>query len=325
MPPAIEHHEALLHGRRIAWLEVPAATKEAEAANPIVLLHGITMSPERWGPVLAPLSQHGRVIAPALPGHGRSSMARGDYSVPGLALAVRDLLLLLGVERATVIGHSLGGGVAMQLGYVLPDLVGRQVLVCAGGLGKSLSIYLRLVTLPGMDLAMPIAINRYTRRAFAGAASASQLVGAHAAAEVFDGLARLAHPPARRAFHAILGTNVGPEGQRVTARNKLALASDLPTMIVWGARDAIIPVHHAHRAHESLPGSRLEVFAKGGHFPYLDDPDRFVGLVANFLATTEPSTASLSDYPMQLRVQFEEDEAVAAAASAARRGLHAVS
>lgn len=320
MPAVIEQHEVLLHGRRIAWLEVAPANDKAAAANPIVLLHGITMSPERWGPVLAQLAEHGRVIAPALPGHGRSSMARGDYSGSGIALAVRDLLLMLGVERATLIGHSLGGGIAMQLGYVLPDLVGRQVLVCAGGLGKSLSIYLRVVTLPGMDLAIPLVINKYTRRGFSAAAWVAQFAGAHASGEVLDGLSRLAHPPARRAFHAILGTNVGPEGQRVTAGDKLSMAGDIPTMIVWGARDAIIPVHHAHRAHESLPGSRLEVFAKGGHFPFLDDPTRFVDLIEDFLATTEASTGSLADFPAALREQREM-----AQVAAPSTGLHAVS
>lgn len=288
MPPVVEHREVILHDRRMAWLE-------AGEGEPIVLLHGVTMSPERWGPLLPRLAAHGRVIAPALPGHGRSSKARGDYSVSGIALAVRDLLMMLDVERATVIGHSLGGGITMQLAYVMPELVGRQILVCSGGLGRDLSPYLRLVTLPGASLGMPLVLNRFTRRLFSLGSTAAQLAGAHAAAEVFEGLTRLAHPPSRRAFHAIMGSSVGPEGQRVTAGRRLELAAVVPSMVMWGARDAIIPVSHAKVAHESLPGSRLEVFENAGHFPFLDDPDRFEQVVLGFMRDTEPASQSLAD------------------------------
>jgi hypothetical protein len=87
----------------------------------------------------------------------------------------------------------------------------------------------------------------------------------------------------------------------VSAADKLYLASDLPTLIVWGERDPLIPVRHAHEAHERIPGSRLAIFPRTGHFPYRDDPQRFASVLLDFVQTTEPMAADEQRWRNRLR------------------------
>jgi pimeloyl-ACP methyl ester carboxylesterase len=274
-----------LHGREVGYL--------AGGEGPVLLLiHGIAGSCENWRDVLEPLARHHTVIAPDLPGHGMSAGGPGDYSVGNLATGLRDLMMLLGHERVTLVGHSLGGGVAMQFAYLFPEMVERLVLVSSGGLGPEVSPVLRAAALPGADLfiAATAGVGQRVGGLLGRGLSAIGMRPAPDLAEVARGYASLAEPRRRKAFLATLRAVVGTEGQRVSASDRLYLAEEVPVLLVWGARDPIIPVAHAEDAHSTLPGSRLEVFEEAGHLPQLEAPGRFIAVLERFIAETEPAS-----------------------------------
>ena len=278
--------EATLHGHRMVYLEA------GDPGLPVLLLiHGITSSSATWVPVIPALAQHAHVIAPDLLGHGESDKPSTDYSLGAFANGLRDLLEQLGHERVTIVGHSLGGGVAMQFAYQFSEYCQRVVLVDSGGLGREVSLALRAATLPGVEFALPVIANRRVRDA---GVVVARLFGAFpvrlrpSVAEVARGYGTLAESPARSAFVQSLRSVVGPGGQRVNASNRFYLGEGRPTLIVWGALDTVIPVAHADAAHAAIPGSRLEIFEQSGHFPHMDEPDRFADLLSHFLNSTEP-------------------------------------
>lgn len=270
-----------------------------DPAHPVVLLiHGITSSSATWIPVIPALAEHAYVIAPDLLGHGDSDKPQADYSLGALASGLRDLLELLGHSRATVVGHSLGGGVAMQFAYQYHDYCERTVLVSSGGLGREVSLALRAATLPGAELILPVIAHPYVRDAGVAMSKAFQRLPIRvrpSVAEAARGYASLADSPTRTAFVDTLRSVVGPGGQRVSASNLLYLAEGRPTLIVWGALDTIIPVAHAYSAHEAIPGSRLEIFEQSRHFPHQDEPVRFANLLLEFLRTSEPTSFDKAD------------------------------
>src|SRR3954463_1084886 len=133
-----------LHGHRAEYREIGDGP-------PVVLIHGMINSSRHWEAVARQLSRRHRVIAPDLIGHGDSATPRGDYSLGAHAAAIRDLLTVLGVERASIVGHSLGGGVAMQFFYQFPQRTERLALVSSGGLGREVSPLLRTAALPGVQ------------------------------------------------------------------------------------------------------------------------------------------------------------------------------
>lgn len=254
----------------------------------LLLLHGLLGSGASFGPALDELARTHRVIAPDLLGHGASEKPSGDYSLGSLATLVRDLVVVLGVESATVVGHSLGGGVAMQLAYQFPAVVERLVLVDSGGLGRAVSPALRAVALPGAEWVIPAVFNPYAARAAARLARPFQRFTPPALGQVVAGLATLADSEARAAFVQTARSVIDVRGQRVSATDRLYLAAAMPLLLVWGGRDPVIPVAHAHALAEQLPGSRLVVFEGAGHFPQVEEPTRFAGVVAEFVATTTP-------------------------------------
>src|ERR671931_2935534 len=128
--------ETEIHGQRVGY-------RMAGEGPLVVLIHGITSRSDVWLEVMEDLTQDHTVVAPDLIGHGRSAKPRGDYSLGAYASGIRDLMLALGFERATFVGHSLGGGVGMQLAYQFPDRTERLVLVSSGGLGREVSFVLR--------------------------------------------------------------------------------------------------------------------------------------------------------------------------------------
>lgn len=276
-----------LHGHRIAY---------REAGDPqlptLLLIHGITSSSHTWDPVIPSLSEHAHVLAPDLLGHGGSDKPAADYSLGALASIVRDLLEHLGLERVTVVGHSLGGGVAMQFAYQYYEFCERIVLVDSGGLGREVSWALRAAALPGAELVLPVIAHPKIRDA---GAAVGRFLGRlplrprPSVAEVGRGYASLAEGPARTAFVHTLRSVVDPGGQRVSASDKFYLVQGRPTLIVWGALDTVIPVAHAYSAHEQIPGSSLEIFEQSRHFPHMDEPERFSRVVREFLDSTQPA------------------------------------
>jgi len=301
-----------LHGHRVAYRAA------GESGPVIVLVHGITSNSLTWAPVLRLLGRAHQVVAPDLFGHGSSAKPRGDYSLGAYASGIRDLLGALGHERATVVGHSLGGGVAMQLSYQFPDLAERLVLVGSGGLGREVSPLLRAASLPGSELVLGLLT---ARRLLGLGVATSRLLGRIGLSvgtdvrEVAQGHASLADAQARQAFLSTLRAIVDVGGQRVDARDRLYLASALPSLIVWGQRDPIIPVAHGRGAHELIQGSRLEVFADAGHYPHMDDPHRFAELLTNFIAETRPAEISQERWRTLLRGGAEEARRSAAGSS----------
>ena len=244
------------------------------------------------------------VIAPDLLGHGESAKPRGDYSLGAHACGIRDLLAALGHDRVSMVGHSLGGGIAMQFAYQFPERAQRLALVDAGGLGPEVSIVLRAATLPGSEVVLPVLAHDWVRRAGTSVGSLLGRVGVPVSPGIvaaLQGYASLGDAATREAFVHTARSVLDVRGQRVDARDRLYLASDLPLLVVWGARDAIIPLHHGTALAAGLPDARLEVFERSGHFPHLTEPGRLAAVVADWVATTEPAALEPSSLTERLR------------------------
>ena len=300
MSTTLDHRSVRLHGREVAYV--------VGGEGPTVLLiHGIGGDWRTWEPVLDGLARQHRVVAVDLPGHGGSAKGAGDYSLGALASALRDLGGALGLERATVVGHSLGGGIAMQFAYQFPERCERLVLVSSGGLGPDVGLILRLATLPGSELFLSLTapVARSLINLVGGAGRALRIRPAADAEHYARAFAALADPDTRAAFLGTLRGVVGTRGQRVDARDRLYLAEHMPTLIVWGERDGVLPVDHGHAAQEAMPDSRLEIFQNAGHLPQLDDPQRFIAVFEDFMATTDPSTFSIERWAELLRSHAE--------------------
>ena len=298
--------QTVLHGHRVAY-----RTAGDPELPVLVLVHGLTGSSSTWEPVMAALSGQAHVIAPDLVGHGASDKPRGDYSLGAHAAGLRDLLEKLGHQSATLVGHSFGGGVALQFAYQFPDYTARLGLVASGGLGREVSWVLRAAALPGAEFVLPVIAHR--RIADAGATVAGLLRWAPvrpspSALEAARGYASLADLPARAAFVHTLRSVIEPGGQRVSAADRLYLGTGRPTLIVWGALDGVIPVSHAYAAHQAIPGSQLEVFEQARHFPHRDEPDRFARVLLDFLTTTEPALGDRAT--LRERLTLGEDSAI---------------
>jgi pimeloyl-ACP methyl ester carboxylesterase len=290
----MEVKRATLHGRTVIYTE-------AGSGPVLLLIHGMGGSSENWRAVIEPLALDHTVIVPNLPGHGGSSPG-GDYSVGGLAAGLRDLLLVLGQDRATLVGHSLGGGIAMQFAYQFPEILERLVLVSSGGLGPEVSPLLRAAALPGagpfIATTAPLvgALDARLRRAEIGGRPLSTDLS-----EVVHGYALLSDRQRRAAFLSTVRSVIGIGGQKVSAVDRLYLAEAVPVLIVWGARDHLVPAHHADHAHREIRGSRLEVFEDAGHLPQLEEPARFVEVLERFLAEADPAEFDIDDWQRRFR------------------------
>ena len=293
----VRQRVALIHGHRRAY-------RIGGSGPALLLIHGMADNSSTFEPIMEQLAENYTVIAPDLLGHGRSDRPRADYSLPAFTNAMRDLLLYLGIDRATLVGHSLGGGIAGQFTYQYPEVVERLVFVNTGGVTRSVSPVLRAAALPlsevairamGLPGAMPVAgaalnlLGRVPIKLFVDNAECVRV------------LAELPHSGTPRAFARTLRSVVDPMGQVVTMLDRSYLGAAVPALIVWGSADPIIPVEHAHLLHATLPTSRLEVFDGAGHFPFRSDPQRFVAVLTDFLATTEPAHLTRDDLQAALR------------------------
>jgi pimeloyl-ACP methyl ester carboxylesterase len=272
--------QMVLHGRTVAY-------RIGGCGPLLVLIHGITSNSATWDRVLPKLARRYTVLAPDLLGHGRSDKLRGDYSVGAHANTIRDLLDALRYRRATFVGHSLGGGVAMQLAYQYPERVERLVLVAPGGFGREVSLLLRAASIPGSGPVLALVAARPLVAVGALLADLLGRAGVHGTTDMEE-IARaysvLAEPAARRAFIHTLRAVVDHRGQRVSALDRAEVTKCFRSLIVWGERDRLVPVRHGERVHHLIPHTYLAVFKGAGHFPHRDDPDRFVKVVNEFLA-----------------------------------------
>lgn len=287
-----------LHGERVAYLDEGGGGAGDEV---IVLLHGIAGSSQTWHPVIRPLSRRYRVVAPDLLGHGNSAKPRSDYSLGALSVLVRDILDELGIERATIVGHSLGGGVAMQFVYQHPQYVQRLVLIASGGLGPDVGLLLRAATLPGAELVLPvIAAKRVVSPGHRVLAWLRRMgIESPRGEEMWSHYSSLSDGPTRQAFLRTLRSVVDHRGQAVCALNRLNARTDFPVMAIWGERDNIIPVEHGYAAKEIRPDVRLEVLAGVGHFPHAERPAEVAELIEDFIhaAAATQALTGVGDLP----------------------------
>ena len=275
----------VIHGYRRAY-------RMAGGGPALLLVHGISDHSGTWVHLLPELAKRYTVVAPDLLGHGGSDKPRADYAAGAYACGMRDLLTVLDIDRVTVVGHSLGGGVAMQFAYQFPERCERLVLVDSGGLGREVNVLLRAATLPGAELVLPLLAHARLIDGGRRVGGLLSRIGLHLTTdldEIARGHASLTDPETRSAFVHTLRTLIEPGGQRIDASDRLYLAHHIPLLLVWGERDRIIPVSHGRAAHAHVPNSRLEVFPAAGHFPQLEDPQRFVDVLKDFIDTSDPS------------------------------------
>jgi pimeloyl-ACP methyl ester carboxylesterase len=290
--PPFEAWEMELHGHRVMY-------RMAGSGPPVVLIHGMVNSSRHWEEVARRLATDYTVIAPDLIGHGDSATPRGDYSLGAHAAAIRDLLAVIGIERATIVGHSLGGGVAMQFFYQFPQRTERLALISSGGLGREVGPLLRGAALPGVTALLALGAHP---RVLSALWSAGQRMRDRGASKgvylqaIARALRPLEDPGARTAFVHTLRSVIDIHGQRVSARDRLYLLDRFPTLIVWGERDRTIPLDHGRETREAVPGARFETLPKAAHFPHLEDPEGLATVLRDWLETTEPARIEDADW-----------------------------
>ncbi len=294
---ARRQRQITIHGLTIAY--------HCAGSGPVVLmLHGMAGDSYTWDRVFPVLSRRFTVVAPDLLGHGNSATPATEYSLGAHTNILRDFLLALGHERATLVGHSYGGGVAMQLAYQFPGLCERIVLVGSGGLGPEVNRLLRVLALPGAEQLFPLLCSHKLCEIGRNLASWLGAAGLRVSPEIeqiWRSYESLSDAARRAAFFRTLRAVIDSRGQSISARDRFYLTAQVPMLIVWGSHDAIIPVEHAHQTHESLAGSRLDVFESAGHYPHCESPERFAAALSDFIDSTAEARNSQSNYMRLLR------------------------
>jgi len=277
-----------IHGYRRAYVKLGSGPA-------LLLLHGLGCDHRTWLPVIDALSRRYTVIAPDLLGHGESDKPRADYSVGGFANGMRDLLTVLGIDKATVVGHSFGGGVAMQFAYQFPERTERLVLVGSGGLGPEVSAAIRAITTTGFYQVMGLLTLPGVRHVGTAGLRALSRTGIKEFRD-FDEVAAIyasfQDPASRAAIRHVVRAVVDWQGQIVTMADRAYLTEEMPLCVIWGEDDRVIPASHARHAAEMAPAARIEIIPNAGHFPHKDHPHRFAKIVHEFIRTTRPATYS---------------------------------
>lgn len=264
------------------------AYSAAGSGPALLLIHGLGGTRQTWRHLIGPLARDYTVIAPDLPGHGQSDPPAGDYSLGAHACALRDLLLAVGQHRATLVGHSLGGGVALQTAYQFPERTERIVLISSGGLGAEVTPILRAATLPGAETVVAglSSIPAGLTRSLFGAVPA--LVGRSDGRVLADVLRGLSGQQQRQAFLRTARTVIDWRGQTVSATRQLGLLSDVPLLVAWGADDKTIPPHHHHALAQRVPHAVTAEIAGAGHYPHETAPAPVLAAMQAFLAGSTP-------------------------------------
>jgi pimeloyl-ACP methyl ester carboxylesterase len=287
-----EEWQIALHGRRAVY-------RIAGSGPAVVLIHGMLNSSSHWQSVALDLARDHTVLAPDLIGHGDSAAPRGDYSLGAHAASIRDLMTAVGIERASIVGHSLGGGVAMQFFYQFPQRVERLALISSGGLGREVSPMLRTAALPGFSGLLSMTIRPRLLAALTDTGHRLRRRGLTAGVYL-QAIARALRPlenaDARQAFLQTLRSVIDVRGQRVSATDRLYLLETMPTMIVWGERDNTIPLAHGRLAHEAIPRSFFSTLPNAAHFPHLEDPEGLSRLLREFIRETHPALIADADW-----------------------------
>jgi pimeloyl-ACP methyl ester carboxylesterase len=302
-PRVFETRSVRIHGHEMVY-------RTAGEGPPVVLVHGMINTSRHWERIALELADRNTVIAPDLLGHGDSAAVRGDYSLGAHAASIRDLLAAIGIERASIIGHSLGGGIAMVFFYQFPQRTERLGLISSGGLGHDVSPLLRGIAVPGAAPLLWAASRQPIVDSVSRAGEAFRARGWRKAVYL-DAIARALRPlsdtGSRKAFMRTLRAVIDMKGQAVSARDRLYLIEDFPTLIVWGERDRTIPIEHGRAAHEAVPGSRFEILPRAAHFPHIEDPEGLTAVLRDWLATTEPAVIEDADWGRLVRREPERE------------------
>ena len=286
MTRAPEVQRVIIHGHERAFVRMG----EGPA---LLLLHGLACDHTTWLPVMEKLARKYTVIAPDLLGHGSSAKPRADYSLGGYANGMRDLLTILGVDKVTVVGHSFGGGVAMQFAYQFPERTERMVLVAPGGMGPEVTPLIRALTLPGAHQVLGLATLPVVRQLGTTALRLLHKSGSihtRDLAEVADIFETMKDPAARAAIRHVTRAVVDTKGQIVTMVDRAYLTQAMPMLVVWGRHDRVIPASQADHVNLIAPDAVVEVMENCGHFPHKDHPERFVKVLDAFIRNTQPAT-----------------------------------
>lgn len=260
----------------------------AGSGDPVILLHGIGGFLEYWDANIAPLGQGQQVYALDMVGFGRSTKPPAAYTLEFLAQGVLTFMDAMQLERVSLVGLSLGGGVALQFARMFPDRVRKLVLVASAGLGRRIGLSLRLATLPVLG-------ELFTRPSLVGTARAYRSIVADPSC-IGDAWINTAYQMAlesgaQRTFLSALRASANVLGVRPSAYQPTV--NDLPritapALIVWGTHDPLIPAAYAHVAAQGLPHASVHLFDRCGHLPQLEYADAFNKLVRAFLCEETP-------------------------------------
>lgn len=252
---------------------------------PVVLIHGLGASAEIWSFNIGPLASRNRVFVPDLPGFGRTAMPPWmDFSPAAYSRFVAEFMTALGIGRAALVGHSLGGGIALRVILDDPGRVERIVLASSAGLGRDVSLPLRIASLPFFDrffFKPPLPVfTRFLHRLVYDPAAISPAF-ARMYYEMFF------QPGSMRAFTGILRAIATLRGARpgILEPIREGLGSvAAPALIIWGRQDRILPVSQGIDAAGRIPGARLCIFDRCGHMPNIEYPEKFNRILLGFLA-----------------------------------------
>ncbi len=256
---------------------------EGSRGSPVILIHGIGEYLEMCWPNIIHLAQQHHVFAVDLPGFGRSDKpADAPYGYPYFARFIRDFMSGLGLERASLVGHSMGGAVALQVAFTFPEKVDRLVLVGSAGLGREVNLMLRLTSLPVLGEFITRPSLQGSRLVFKSVVYDPALVTDEDVQFNYEISVR---PGAKQTFLKTLRSIGNIFGQQLTATGPILEhlpAITQPTLVLWGREDAIIPVKHADAARR-IPNVRVRIFERCGHSPQFEHPEDFDQAVQEFL------------------------------------------
>jgi len=260
----------------------------AGSGPPLLLVHGLGGSRQTWRHLLPLLATQNTVIAVDLPGHGESDAPAGDYSLGAHAAALRDVLVALGHSRASIVGHSLGGGIALQFAYQFPERTERLLLISSGGLGKEVTLVLRAATLPGAETVvaalgrLPLGVSRMALLAMPG------LVARQDVRLFADDLRTFSSTKQCRTFVRTARSVIDWRGQSVSATHQTQFLNALPVFLAWGDNDKTIPPSHHRDLADHLPNARTLEIHGAGHYPHETAPGMLVPAMREFLRKSEP-------------------------------------
>ena len=258
---------------------------DGNQGSPVILIHGIGGYIETWLPNFSPLSTQHKVYAVDLPGHGRTEKPLNiSYTIESLSQFIKDFMMALGVEKAHIVGHSLGGAVATRLAIRQPTVVEKLVLANSAGLGKEGTMMLRIASIPLLGEVL-------TRPSLSGSASSAKML-VHNPTVMTDDLIELnyqisALPGAQKSFLKTLRSNANLFGQKESmyGTNTRGIASITnPVLVIWGQQDQVITVAHADTAAKGFPNVRVHIFDNCGHLPMLEYASDFNRLLLDFLS-----------------------------------------